>query len=198
MVLCFCFADKSTTSAEASLLTKILRTKLINNSNDVEVQRKDPNSPLYSVKTFEELRLWVTQYIVLSCWLHILSCSRPELLKGVYGMGFNSPSKIQERALPMLMASPPTNFIAQSQSGTGKTAAFVLAMLSRVDTSKRHPQVIHWAVFIQWIPIAFCLKIICLSPTFDLAKQTGNVLVQMAQYCADLKMVYALRGERGK
>lgn len=152
--------DKSTTSAEASLLTKILRTKLINNSNDVEVQRKDPNSPLYSVKTFEELRL------------------RPELLKGVYGMGFNSPSKIQERALPMLMASPPTNFIAQSQSGTGKTAAFVLAMLSRVDTSKRHPQ------------------IICLSPTFDLAKQTGNVLVQMAQYCADLKMVYALRGER--
>lgn len=31
--------------------------------------------------------------------------------------------------------------IAQSQSGTGKTAAFVLAMLSRVDTSKNHPQV---------------------------------------------------------
>ena len=67
--------------------------------------------------------------------------SRPELLKGVYGMGFNRPSKIQERALPMLMASPPTNFIAQSQSGTGKTAAFVLAMLSRVDTTKNCPQV---------------------------------------------------------
>ena len=63
-------------------------------------------------------------------------------------MGFNRPSKIQERALPMLMASPPTNFIAQSQSGTGKTAAFVLAMLSRVDTSKRYPQVIH--VFILY------------------------------------------------
>lgn len=31
--------------------------------------------------------------------------------------------------------------IAQSQSGTGKTAAFVLAMLSRVDTKKNHPQV---------------------------------------------------------
>lgn len=57
-------------------------------------------------------------------------------------MGFNRPSKIQEKALPMLMASPPVNFIAQSQSGTGKTAAFVLAMLSRVDTSKKYPQVI--------------------------------------------------------
>ena len=32
--------------------------------------------------------------------------------------------------------------IAQSQSGTGKTAAFVLSMLSRVDTSKPYPQVI--------------------------------------------------------
>jgi len=56
-------------------------------------------------------------------------------------MGFNRPSKIQERALPLLLADPPENFIAQSQSGTGKTAAFVLAMLSRVDTTKSYPQV---------------------------------------------------------
>lgn len=41
----------------------------------------------------------------------------------------------------MLLALPPQNMIAQSQSGTGKTAAFVLAMLSRVDTSKNYVQV---------------------------------------------------------
>jgi superfamily II DNA/RNA helicase len=35
----------------------------------------------------------------------------------------------------------PQNMIAQSQSGTGKTAAFVLAMLSRVDPKKEYPQV---------------------------------------------------------
>ena len=52
-------------------------------------------------------------------------------------MGFNAPSKIQETALPTLLADPPQNMIAQSQSGTGKTASFVLAMLSRVDSSKR-------------------------------------------------------------
>ena len=40
-------------------------------------------------------------------------------------MGFNAPSKIQETALPTLLADPPQNMIAQSQSGTGKTAAFV-------------------------------------------------------------------------
>jgi ATP-dependent RNA helicase DDX19/DBP5 len=56
-------------------------------------------------------------------------------------MGFNRPSKIQEKALPLLLADPPSNLIAQSQSGTGKTAAFVLAMLSRVDPAKKHPQV---------------------------------------------------------
>ena len=56
-------------------------------------------------------------------------------------MGFNRPSKIQEKGLPLLLADPPSNLIAQSQSGTGKTAAFVLAMLSRVDPAKKHPQV---------------------------------------------------------
>ena len=35
----------------------------------------------------------------------------------------------------------PSNMIAQSQSGTGKTAAFVLTMLSRVNTTLNHPQV---------------------------------------------------------
>lgn len=49
--------DKATSKAEASLLTKILRTKLIENTNDVVVQQNDPTSPLYSVKSFEELRL---------------------------------------------------------------------------------------------------------------------------------------------
>lgn len=49
-------------------------------------------------------------------------------------MGFNRPSKIQETALPMLLNNNhPQNLIAQSQSGTGKTAAFVLTMLSRID-----------------------------------------------------------------
>jgi hypothetical protein len=39
----------------------------------------------------------------------------PELLKGVYAMGFTTPSSIQARALPLLLAKPPKNLIAQSQ-----------------------------------------------------------------------------------
>lgn len=109
--------------AERSLLQKVMRRGLVQNDNDIEIQRSDVNSPLYSVKTFEALNL------------------KPELLKGVYCMGFNKPSRIQETALPALLADPPENMIAQSQSGTGKTAAFTLAMLSRVDTSLNYPQV---------------------------------------------------------
>lgn len=39
-------------------------------------------------------------------WLFIPVCSKPQLLQGVYGMGFNRPSKIQETALPMMLAEP--------------------------------------------------------------------------------------------
>lgn len=43
--------------AEASLLQKAIRKGLVESKNDIEIQRRDPSSPLYSVKTFEALRL---------------------------------------------------------------------------------------------------------------------------------------------
>lgn len=46
-------------AADASLLIKVLRDKLVLNKNEVEVQRNDPNSPLHSVKSFDELPLYV-------------------------------------------------------------------------------------------------------------------------------------------
>jgi len=150
------------TAAEASYMTKVLRENIINVKNDVEVQQKDPTSPLYSVKTFEELHL------------------QKKLLDGVYNMGFNKPSKIQETALPMLLADPPNNMIAQSQSGTGKTAAFTLCILSRVDRTKKFPQAL------------------CLSPTYELALQTGAVMEKMGKFLIEdgLRIGYAIRGCR--
>ena len=49
--------DKPIDAAEASLMTKVMRDNIIDVEADVEVQQKDPNSPLYSVKSFEELNL---------------------------------------------------------------------------------------------------------------------------------------------
>ncbi|CAL1681472.1 unnamed protein product [Lasius platythorax] len=152
-------SEEQISPAEKSLLQKIIRKGLVETTKDIEIQRKDPHSPLYSVKTFDALHL------------------KPALLKGVYAMGFNAPSRIQETALPTLLADPPQNMIAQSQSGTGKTAAFVLAMLSRVDPTKDYPQVL------------------CLSPTYELAIQTGEVAARMSRFCPEIKIKYAVRGE---
>ncbi|VDI59793.1 ATP-dependent RNA helicase DDX19/DBP5 [Mytilus galloprovincialis] len=153
--------DGGNTKEDESLLRKLIHSKLISSKANLEVLQKDPNSPLYSVKTFEALNL------------------KKELLEGVYKMGFTAPSKIQETALPTLLADPPVNMIAQSQSGTGKTAAFVLTMLSRVDISKDYPQ---------------CL---CLAPTYELALQIGQNVEQMGQKMTGLRISYAVRGERG-
>ena len=153
--------EKPLTQVESSLLKKMLRDKLVQNNQELQVQQRDPTSPLYSAKTFEELSL------------------RPELLQGIYAMGFNRPSKIQETALPLLLRNPPENMIAQSQSGTGKTAAFVLTMLTRIRSDLLFPQ---------------CL---CLSPTYELALQTGKVVEEMGKFLPNLKVAYAVRGNRG-
>ncbi|KAG7553568.1 hypothetical protein FFLO_03000 [Filobasidium floriforme] len=125
-------------------------SKLLQSSYDVKVtlrdQQADPNSPLFSIKSFEDLGL------------------HPQLLKGLYAMKFQKPSKIQEKALPLLLANPPSNMIAQSQSGTGKTAAFSLTMLSRIAYGQELPQAI------------------CLAPSRELARQIEIVIQSMGKF----------------
>ena len=59
LILTFHLTETAEAAAEASLLIKVLRNKLVQNKNEVEVQRNDPNSPLHSVKSFDELPLYV-------------------------------------------------------------------------------------------------------------------------------------------
>ncbi len=59
----------------------------------------------------------------------------------IYITRFEKPSKIQETALPLLLRNPPENLIGQAQSGSGKTVAFCMGVLNRVDTRKNVPQV---------------------------------------------------------
>jgi ATP-dependent RNA helicase DDX19/DBP5 len=92
-------------------------------------------------------------------------------------MNFKKPSKIQEKALPLLLTNPPQNMIGQSQSGTGKTAAFVLTMLSRLDHSKPN------------IPQALCL-----APSRELARQIIGVIETIGKFVAGLKVQSAIPG----
>ncbi|RDW74414.1 ATP-dependent RNA helicase DBP5 [Aspergillus mulundensis] len=123
----------------------------------------DPNNPLYSVKKFEDLGL------------------DPRILQGLSAMNFRKPSKIQERALPLLMGNPPKNLIGQSQSGTGKTAAFVLNILSRLDLTTEQAQNTPQALI--------------LAPTRELARQIVGVVQVMGQFLDGLKIGTAIPAE---
>lgn len=115
------------------------------------------DNPLYSVGSFEELGL------------------DEDILKGIYQMRFTKPSKIQEKALPLLLANPPQNMIGQSQSGTGKTAAFVLNILSRVEV--KDPAM-------RKVPQALVL-----APTRELARQIIGVIQLMGSFIEGLDVI---------
>jgi len=115
----------------------------------LSIEQSDPNSPLYSATTFEDLEL------------------PKELLDGIYAKSFNKPSRIQGAALPVILGSKGTkvtNLIAQAQSGTGKTAAFTLAMLKRANPDLPYTQAL------------------CLCPTRELARQIYTEVCQIGKF----------------
>jgi len=81
---------------------------------------------------------------------------KEKLLKGIYAYGFEKPSAIQQRAIRPILKK--RDVIAQSQSGTGKTATFSIAALQSIDIRLREPQVL------------------VLSPTRELAVQIQKVM----------------------
>jgi len=63
-----------------------------------------------------------------------------DVLRGVYGYGFEKPSPIQQKAIKPIKDG--RDILAQAQSGTGKTGAFTIGSLSRMDPSLRKVQVL--------------------------------------------------------
>lgn len=87
---------------------------------------------------------------------------REELLRGIYAYGFEKPSAIQQRAILPILGG--RDVIAQSQSGTGKTAVFCISILQSVDMKSRN------------------LQAIAMSPTRELAEQSQKVLLALGDY----------------
>tara|TARA_B110000977_G_C11008289_1_gene466649 strand:- start:278 stop:1435 length:1158 start_codon:yes stop_codon:yes gene_type:complete len=79
-----------------------------------------------------------------------------DLLRGIYSYGFEKPSKIQYKSLPIFGSGK--DMIAQSQSGTGKTGAFSIGILNNIDIKMKNTQYI------------------VLTPTHELAKQIYSVV----------------------
>jgi len=87
---------------------------------------------------------------------------KDELLRGIYAYGFESPSAIQQRAVLPIVGGNDT--IAQAQSGTGKTAAFGVSVLQRLDLSNR-----------------MCQALV-LAPTRELAQQIRKVFQSLGDF----------------
>ena len=63
---------------------------------------------------------------------------KSDLLRGIYGYGFEKPSFMQQKAiLPIIKGK---DIVAQAQSGTGKTGAFVIGSLQLIDPEKDEVQ----------------------------------------------------------
>lgn len=102
-------------------------------------------------------------------------------------MRFQRPSKIQEKALPLLLNNPPVNMIGQSQSGTGKTAAFTLNLLSRLDLSTEEARNTPQGLV--------------LAPTRELARQIIGVIQVMGSFIEGLQVAASIPvdpSQRGK
>ena len=61
-----------------------------------------------------------------------------ELLMGIFEKGFEKPSPIQEESIPIALAG--RDILARAKNGTGKTAAFCIPVLEKVDTSRNEIQ----------------------------------------------------------
>ena len=64
----------------------------------------------------------------------------PEIEKALEKLGFTHPTEIQRKAIPLLLASEKIDFHGQAQTGTGKTLAFGIPLLQRIDRSKKITQ----------------------------------------------------------
>ena len=85
-----------------------------------------------------------------------------ELLMGIFEAGFERPSPIQEEAIPIALAG--RDILARAKNGTGKTAAFIIPTLEKLDTSINK------------------IQALVLLPTRELALQTANVFKTLGKH----------------
>ena len=97
------------------------------------------------------------------------------LLQAVIDQGYEEPSPIQAEAIPQLLAGK--DLLGQAQTGTGKTAAFALPLLSLIDVKNKSPQ------------------LLILAPTRELAIQVAEACQQYAKHIKGLSILPVYGGQ---
>lgn len=92
------------------------------------------------------------------------------LLRAINDLGFENPSEVQEKAIPLLLEKD-TDIVALAQTGTGKTAAFGFPLIQKIDADNRNTQAL------------------ILSPTRELCLQITNEIKLYSKYINGLRTV---------
>ena len=102
----------------------------------------------------------------------------PHILKAIVHLGYTTPTPIQKQAIPELLAGH--DIMASAQTGTGKTAAFMLPALHRLSS----PSKVH------------CRgpRILVLTPTRELALQVSDAAIKYGKFLRRIKVVSILGG----
>ena len=99
----------------------------------------------------------------------------PAIARVIEEVGYETPSPIQARSIPPLLAG--RDLLGQAQTGTGKTAAFALPLLSRLDPALKAPQ------------------ILVLTPTRELALQVAEAMQTYARHLPDFMVLPVYGGQ---
>ncbi len=98
-----------------------------------------------------------------------------EYIQGIKELGIKTPTEIQEKAIPILLKTN-TDFVGLAQTGTGKTAAFGLPILHKIDANNK------------------AVQALILSPTRELVQQIKKQLFKFTKYVDDKIFVEAVYG----
>ena len=131
--------------------TETVVTNNENNSEDIDIK----TDKVEHYENFEDLEL------------------KTNLLRGIFAMGFEKPSAIQQKAIKPLIDK--RDIIAQAQSGTGKTGTFSIGMLERIDENLNETQAV------------------ILAHTRELAYQIQNVIESLGKFM-NLRMNLCIGG----
>lgn len=96
---------------------------------------------------------------------------RDDLLRAISDMGFEQPMPVQEKVIPVLLGDEARDVVALAQTGTGKTAAFGLPVIQRINTSVRRPQAL------------------VIAPTRELCLQIAGDLADFSKYTDNLSVL---------
>ncbi|CAF3787394.1 unnamed protein product [Rotaria magnacalcarata] len=102
-------------------------------------------------------------------------CLKRELLMGIYEKGWEQPSPIQEHSIPIALTG--RDLLARAKNGTGKTGAYTIPIVERIDPNKNAIQAI---ILVPTRELA--LQTSAIFPTRELALQTSAICMELSKH----------------